>query len=55
MPETVEKRFREVGDAVISRQNNRDTGKLWLERCDQVLIAAISGTAPKIVIIRLRL
>jgi hypothetical protein len=28
---------------------------VWLERDDQVLIAAISGPTPKILIIRLRL
>jgi len=46
MPEAVEKRFIRRGRRALARAVERD---------DQVLIAAISGPTPKIVIIRLRL
>ena len=58
--EAVGKRVGGVGRRVVfSRRENRDAeDRHWrvrLERGDQVLIAAISGPTPKIVIIRFRL
>jgi hypothetical protein len=60
MPETVEKRVIRRGRAVFPGRSGRGARPLidWrarFARGDQVLIAAISGPTPKIVIIRLRL
>ena len=54
-PEAVGKRARGVGRrAVFSGREGTNCGE-QLERGNQALIAAISGSTPKIVIIRLRL
>ena len=59
MPEAVEKRAIGVGDALCLAAMAVGAPvigwRAWLERDDQVRIAAISAPTPKIVIIRLRL
>jgi hypothetical protein len=60
MPEAVEKRVIGGGRCgVFPGRDGRDAGwsdrRLRLERGDQVLIAAISGPTPRMVIIRLML
>jgi len=58
MPETVEKRVGGGRCTVFGGRKGRDadmTDRRERERGDQVLIATISGPAPRIVIIRFRL
>ena len=59
MPEAVGKRVNDVNDTAVSRprrwRRRLVDRRLRLERGDQVLIAAISGATPRIVIILLML